>query len=414
MSEKSAGPGELLRYSLANAPWALISSLSAGVANYIIIIILAKTYGLAASGQFRLLLSIYGMISLFTLMDSGKIAIKYLVQGETGVVRPLLRQRFLWGLAGSLTGLITAAVLYRNGDPLWLPLIVAAICVPIAQPASLFAQINQARKEFRTNALYNVTKYVVILGAAFALAYMNADVIWFLALFFILTAIFHVVFLWRQEETFQPDGTASAGYRKDALKLSASGIFPIMLEHADKFLVSYFFGLETLGLYVVGVSTGRLLLHFVKPVLTIYYPILVKKKINMYALVPVFLALTTLGLFTAYFVLDYYFANVLGAEYADATAISTVIVAGLGVYFLGVITYYSAVYHQDGNVRVPAITNIITASLTVLYMTVSLKFGGAYALILCAASYPLREFLNLLIIQLLHSRAKDNAIANAV
>jgi len=402
-----------VRYTVTHAPWSLISSLSAGVSNYIVIIMLAKFYGLAASGQFRLLLSMFGILSLFTLRDSGKVAIKYLVQNECGVVRPLIRQRLLWGLAGLAIGLAIVLVFYLRGDSAWLPLLVVALCVPIAHPASMFAQINQARKQFRLNAFYSVTKYGTITLAAFALGWFRADPIWFFCLFFLLTSAFHIAFLLRHEEVFEADNVNASQYRRESLQLSASGIFPILLDHADKFLISYFFGLEVLGLYVIGVSTGRLMLHFVKPTLTIYFPVLVNQHLDRSLLIGGFLALTAVGL-VAGIAVHFYFIYVLGAQYMDAAPLAMVIVAGLGVYFVGVVVYYSAVYHQDGTARIPAITNVVTAVLIVCYMLAAVRFGGDYALLLCAASYPLRELVNLIVITLLNTRLNTGENARAV
>jgi len=351
------------------------------------------------------------LMSLFTLMDSGKVAIKYLVQGEHGVIRPLLRQRVVWGLAGLILGVGSATAFYSQANDIWLPVLVGALCVPIAQPTTLFAQINQARVRFRLNAYYNLIKFVTIVLAALLLGYFRADPIWFFCLYFILLSTFHTTFFLFQREAFEPDNTNSRQYRRESLQLSASGVFPILLEQADKFLVTYFFGLEVLGLYVIGVSTGRLLLHFVKPVLTIYFPILVKQRLSWPVLVVSFIALTVAGLLIAGLTIQFYFAQILGPEYTDAAPLAMVIVSGLGVYFIGVIVYYSAVYHEEGTARIPAITNIVTSTLIICYMLASLKFGGNYALILCAASYPLREFVNMIVINILTARSKKNSEA---
>ena len=80
----------LTKYAFFNAPWAFIASLSSGLSNYLIMLLLAHYYGLAASGQFRLLTAIVGTLSIFTLVNSGKVVVKYLIMGRTGVVRPIL------------------------------------------------------------------------------------------------------------------------------------------------------------------------------------------------------------------------------------------------------------------------------------------------------------------------------------
>lgn len=395
---------EFVRYSISHAPWALISSLSAGVSNYIILILLAKWYGLSASGEFRLLLSIFGMLNLFTLMDTGKVAVKYLVQGQNGIIKPLTKQRLFWSLGGVISGLFVTFIYYKSDNDFWIPMVVMTLCVPFIRPTDLFFQINESKRKFKINAIYSLIKFGTIIILALFIILLNLPFIWFPCGFFVLSAIFHVSFLFRHQETFENDNKDSKIYKKESVQLSASGIFPLILEQADKFLISYFFGLEALGLYVIGVSTGRLLLHFIKPTLSIYLPFLVEHKISTKILLYSFSILSFLGFISAIAIV-YYYKIVLGPEYIEAQVISLIIISGIGVYFLGVIVYYSSVYHKDGSVKTPALTNIITTFLIITYLLISVTLGGNYALMLCAASYPLREFLNLIVIKLIETRA---------
>ena len=96
--------------------------------------------------------------------------------------------------------------------------------------------------------------------------------------------------------------------------------------------------METLGLYTIGVSTGRLFLHFTKPVLTIFYPVLVNKSFDALLLVSIFGALTVIGC-TAAYLMEYYYIYILQGSFMDAYPLSAIILAGLGLYFTGVISY---------------------------------------------------------------------------
>ena len=187
---------------------------------------------------------------------------------------------------------------------------------------------------------------------------------------------------------------------REATVLSGSGLLPVVLDNIDKFLVSYFLGLEALGIYAIGVSTGRLLLNLVKPMLVVYLADLVKKRLSRKFEILSFVLLTLFGLVAAIalkFVMELFFKP----DEMQAYPISFVILVGLGVYFVGVTKYYSSIYHKDSSLKVPVITNFVSAPIIVGYLLLSLNFGGDYALILCAASYPLREALNIVVISVL-------------
>jgi hypothetical protein len=185
--------------------------------------------------------------------------------------------------------------------------------------------------------------------------------------------------------------------------LSASGLFQVLCEHADKFLISYFFGVEALGLYTIGVSTGKLLLNFVKPLLTLFYRQFVTHNLKPALVSIVFLLLTALGLLMAYLV-KFYYIYVLPEHYMPAAKFSAVVLAGLGIYAIGVISYYSAVLNQHSTIAIPALVNIITFAAMCAYWGTVILYGGDYALLLFAASSPLRELINFLAIIILKRR----------
>ena len=404
---------QLIRYTLSHAPWALITSLSIGLSTYVIVVLIAKFYGLAASGQFRLLLSVVSLLSLFSLKDSGKVLIKYLVQKEVAVVRTLYLQRLRWSCLAVAIGLGIASWYYFSADEVWLPILVASLCLPIASPASLYIQVNQAKQQFRLNALYTVAKWGTVTLCVSVLAVLQVNAPWMMCTYFVLVAMFNLFYLTRNDELFASENDKAPVYRRANLQLSGSGVFPELLGNADKFLVLYFFDLEVLGLYVIGVSTGRLFLHVVKPILTVFFPLLVKHRYTLSLLIGGFFSLSVFGVMAA-ILIGYYFEYILGTEYMGAYPLASINLLGLGVYFVGVLMYYSAVYHMDGSTEIPAITNVINFFIVLIYMLFALKFGGEYALLLCAASYPLRELINIMVISYLGQRKNFNANAGTV
>jgi O-antigen/teichoic acid export membrane protein len=403
----------LVRYTFSHAPWALIASLSSGLSNYLVILTLSGVYGLAAGGQFRLFLSIMAMLSIFTLTDTGKIAVKYLVLDQPGVVKPLLLNRARWALLGMVAGLATAAVFRDRGNDLWIAIMAGSLLLPLTYPPDIYAQINQARLQFKVNAIYSVCKYTTLVALALVAVGLNIDVVYFLVAYCVVLTAFHVYFVTRHPETFEPPNPNSAVFVREGMQLSGSGLFPLMLEHADKFLISYFFGLEALGLYTIGVSTGRLLVNFVKPVLSIYFPILVDRRPSTGVLTSCLVGLTAVGLIGAV-PMQYYFTHVLGEAFVDGYPLAAVVVAGLGIHAVGVIVYYSSVYYRNSPIAVPTITNIATTLIVMAYLVASAMHGGDYALLLCAASFPLRDFLNMVITSVLSRKIGSYEKAGSV
>ena len=120
-------------------------------------------------------------------------------------------------------------------------------------------------------------------------------------------------------------------------------------------------------------------------------------------LVATFVVLTGVGVGVA-FAMKYYFAYVLSPIYFAAYPMAAIIVAGLGIYCVQVVMFYSAIYYKGTNMVVPTLVNLIVAALTVVYLFAAIYWGGQHALLLCAASYPLRDALVLIMVPLLSRR----------
>ena len=396
---------QFILYSFRHAPWAVLASLCSGLSNYLIIILLSQYYGLATGGEFRLLLSIVGLLTLFTLAEADKVAIRHLVMGKQGVVRPLVIGRMRFSLIGTVVGTITAVFFYQTGREIWLGILAASLLLPLAFPTDLYAQIVQSQKNFRKAALQSFIKYTILTSLAYFAGIWSVTVFTFVVVYYLCLTAINAFFLFLQPETFEPSSPEAALYRRESLQLSVAGFFPVMLEHADKLLISYFLGLEKLALYTIGISTGRLISNVIKPTMAVYFPVLVNDRFSFGLLLIIFGTLTVAGI-GASWPLYYYFSHVLGAEYAEAYPLAAIILAGLGVYFISVVVYYSSVYHKHAKLSIPTMTSFLTALVTFAYLLISLKVGGKYALLLSAASYPLRDFLTLILTLKLSRRAQ--------
>lgn len=86
------------------------------------------------------------------------------------------------------------------------------------------------------------------------------------------------------------------------------------------------------------------------------------------------------------------------SKFAGAYPVTAVLLHELGFCSIGVLTYYSSVYHRDVDMWMPAAANVATAFATVLHLLIESWFSGSHALVLCAMSNPLQELINFVVI----------------
>jgi len=280
-------------------------------------------------------------------------------------------------------------------------------------PPDIYEQINEAQKRFKVNAGYSAVKFSSLVALALLVVGVEGSTETYLLIHTLFLTGFNIFAFVRHREAFEPPSAETRGIKAESVKLSASGVLPIVMENLDKFLISYFFGLEALGLYTIGVSTGRLLLRLVKPVATVYFPVLVNKEPTGGFVLRLFLTLTLIAL-SLVWPLYIYFDVVLADSLAGAFPYALVCLLGLGLHGGGVLVYYASVYHKDSRILVPTVTNVVSFITVSTFMIAATFLGGPHALLLFASSYPLRDFLNILLPLTIQKKMADNGTFDSI
>ena len=391
----------LAKHLVTHTPWSFVSSVSAGFGNYFLVVLLARFYTPDAVGEFRLLLSAIGMLALFSVFESGKILLRSVVEGNIAIARPLFYYRLRWSMLGVVAGWSYAAWLFYHGNALAIPVLIATAAAPFYYGADLYDYINQARSNFRTNAIYNSSKILIVLSFFATGGILGVPTTILFSGYFVILASCHSLFFWLEMRGVTTPPVDCAKAKRKSLFLSISTVPPLILEHTDKLLIGLLMGIKPLGYYTVAVSTGRLVLYGISPLLTTINPLLVRKKVPGNKLVYVFIGFTILGILTSYFI-EIMYLRIYPAEYHQYFHLSKVIIWGVGLYCTYNLLYSSAVFHQDAALRIPMISNWISPAFIFVWLGASMLYGGDNKLLLCALSYPLRHLVGIVTITLIN------------
>lgn len=385
-----------------------------GGMNYAIVLFLTFTASLVATGEYRAYFSWYSLIGLASMLESNKLYIRSLVADDRAAITALLANRLLFSNAVALIVTLAWGVGRWSGwfaMPDLLPPIawIAALVFPF----DLYIAEYQAHRQFLRLFLVELVKYGVALALFIGLVHSGQSVATAVLVQLGWLALFHLaafaVISGRHVEwgvlarRLWPLIKAPAA--RDARTYSFANMFPASLEHVDKLLVGWVFGLEFLGVYTLAYSTGRFLYNILKPAMYVYYRRFVDAMPGWPLLRRVSIGFSALGLAMALTFLAAIALLPQMVSFASGRWATVILFLGYGPGILHAVYAQAFALNKDSVAAHAFRAHLLATLASLMLLGGALLSPPATALILLALQYPLRDGLSVWLMDRYRRRA---------
>jgi hypothetical protein len=403
-----------------NAPFAIVASSLPGALNFIITVYLAYTAGMAATGEYRTIFSCYSLIGLAAMFETNKVFIKSIVANDHEATTALFTNRLVFTLGAFLV----VVAFYAVGGAFGMPampgslVVIAAISVVI-YPLDSYLSLLQARGRFNLLFVSELVKYglaliafVVAMEAGCSvgqamIAQLGAIALCHIAYFSLVTRTFVDFVLVRRRFA----AMLRSGPAKQARIYSYANLVPASLEHVDKLLVGWVFGLEFLGVYTLAYSTGRFLYNTLKPALYIYYRRFVDRMPGWRLLRIVGIGFTLLGIASAViFLLAIAYIPAMH-RFASGSVATVILFLAYGIGIVRAIYGQAFALNKDSDARHALWAAVQATLLSLICLGAALLSAQPVALVLLALQYPLRDGLTVMLMHYYRNRPAPVALS---
>ncbi|MCB1949032.1 hypothetical protein, partial [Nitrosomonas sp.] len=278
-------------------------------------------------------------------------------------------------------------------------LLVVAIFALIHYPTDLLISTFQAKKQFGLLATLIFVKYLIAFSAFLVCLSLGYGVVFstlvqlgtmsFVNLLFFSYWLGRSVFSYLKWRYISPYQLFQQSNIRDAFTLSVAKILPSTLEHADKMIIGFMFGLEVLGLYTLAFSTGRFIYNALKPAFYIYYRHYVDAlpTVRLLKIAMVFFTMFGIGLSIIFYLCTLYvpaFAKFNGAE-----IVVYILFLSYGIAMVDAIYTQSYGINQNANTRHFLIANTIVSLACYLLFSLCIALPSNAAMAVCALHYTI-------------------------
>ncbi len=407
-------------YFLKNAPLAIIASALPGFVNYAVILFLASFFTMEDVGEFRLIVSYFMLLGLFSLKESSKIMVRAQALGDNETSAALFFARLYTIVLTTLAVALAWFGQKLTGHEI-VPdsLMIVALISVFAYPTELFLSYLQAEKRFTGLAIISIAKYVtalaVCMGAMIATRDIAVSAISMVATMGVFNVLFYIIFLGRDflkhaTATWKPLSVAKSQSTHESFTLSLANWLPGTLEHVDKIVIGAVFGLEVLGLYTLCFSTGRFIYNALKPAFYIYYRHFVDKLPSRKLL---WLVMASFTVFGALLSLIFYAGTLyipFFEKFSGGESIVYILFLSYGIAMADAVYTQSYGINKDSKSHRLLIANTGISLFCLLMFAGSTLASAGIALIICALHYPVRHFGTITLLSMINGRTADRSL----
>lgn len=238
-------------YLAKGGGWLGLGQLVAMASGFILSLAFAHFFSKESFGTYKFILSVAGVISIFSLSELATAVIQSVSRGYNGALRQGFYISLRWSIGVFLAGLVLGIYyFFKNNLVLSYSFIIVGLALPVASSGSLYAAYLLGKKDFRRNSLYGM------LHTALPATALVGTVLWSQNLYLIMTVYFLVgalapLFLYyltlktyRNEiQEIDPGLTSYGGH------LSLMEIIGKLAAFLDKILIFHYLGPTSLAIY---------------------------------------------------------------------------------------------------------------------------------------------------------------------
>lgn len=214
-------------------------------------------------GEFRYILALFGIASIFSLSGLNTSIIRGITKGDPGIARAALKLIFLISPLGSLGLALAAWERWAHGEThVAAGLLIAGLIFPLYSASGLYGAILIGKDEIKKLTKIAVANNVLFALLFFAVILNTKELLPVLVAYFGFDVLIRGWITWREVRRLKPGGN-SAEHLLLGKHLSAIGAFQVIAAQLDQILIQRFFGYGSLANYSIATLIPEQIKDFV-------------------------------------------------------------------------------------------------------------------------------------------------------
>lgn len=261
--------------------WVLFAQTLNSAFSLVLIIAFANLLPKETYGIYRYVLSIAGMLNIFTLSGMNNAVSRTVARGGGGVLKPAVMYQLKWNALMFIASLILGGYYFLHGDTtLAVSLIILGVFAPSTLAFNTYSAFLDGKKQFRMAYSLSVFATLIYSVGMLCTLIFTDNVMVMVTIYALTTFIPSVLFYAYTLSKFKPPVTDDvADTIKYGRELTYLRFTDPIVSQIDKVVLAHFWGPAQLAVYTLALAVPNRALLFIKSWVAIGFPKFAEKTI---------------------------------------------------------------------------------------------------------------------------------------
>jgi len=388
-----------INYYLKSGFWLSAKQAVSILLSLVVSVLYARFLSKELFGQFGVIISLVGVVSIFALPGLNVALTKASAQGKDGSLMKAVKASFLYSLIG--TPVLMAIGCYyfaKQSSVLGISLMVIAVIFPLVYGTSGWQAFLHGKKRFDLLAQWGWLQSVLNAAwMAFVVISYSENLVVISGSYFLRQAIFNCLFLLKtkKEVSNSKQDSSVVPYGKYLTRLYLLGA---MANRVDSVLIAVMLGFEQVAIYRIATLVGSRIKDLIKSLYKIVFPkistIKKPKEVMKVKLLLKAFVLAVLATVAIILVIPPVMNLLFSSKYSESVYLAQLLVLVFPFWILN--SFLLPVLENSMNKKVLLLFNTIPYLVKLLVMTLFFVIPKLDVLIFSQISFSLTSFLILL------------------
>lgn len=262
--------------------WLTLGQIVSSLSSFFLAIAFANLLPKEIYGTYKYILSIIGLLSIFTLSGINTALTRSVARGYEGSIIPAIKEKIKWGCIGSFISLVIAIYYYINGNiTLTICFIIATIFLPLMDSFNIYINYLHGKKNFKLATKYNILTQIISSFLIISVLAFFKNLFLILFTYFISYTSIRFIFFKLTTKTQKLNTQIESDTISYGKHLTLMTLFSLIAAQIDKIFLFHFLGANNLAIYSIALSPPEQIRGLAKNVNALAFPKLDSKKIEV-------------------------------------------------------------------------------------------------------------------------------------
>jgi len=258
--------------------WQAFGQASSSIFSLILIVAFANLLPKETYGLYRYILSLAGILGIFTLTGMNRSVMQATASGYEGALKTAVEYQLKWGVIMMAGFWALAGYYIFNGNSvIGTSLLIMSFVIPLVLAFNTYGAYLEAKKCFRLNNIFStLSVFIYVLGMLTAIT-LSGEIVWLVIAYSLTTLGSTVIFYFTTLKIVPPKQNGSGEVIKYGRQLTFIGLITPVVSQIDTIVITHFWGATQLALYTLALAIPSRATSFIKSLVDVGFPKIVRR-----------------------------------------------------------------------------------------------------------------------------------------